>query len=376
MPGTLPSGHGTTGGHGWERARTVHFSSVNADDALAPVPLTSRPLNAETPLPDLTRGLTPSHSFYVRSHFDIPRIDAAAWELAVGGAVESPSRLRLADLRALPARDVWMTLECAGNGRRAMDPLPPGIPWGFGAVGTARFTGIPLGLLLERAGVRSKAREVLFVGEDRGIVRSGDVVPFARSLPLDVARHPDTLLALSMNGRTLRPEHGYPARLIVPGWYAMASVKWLVAIEVLDAPFDGFFQRDDYVYADEQGSSRSTPVSLMRVRSVIGAPPDGAELAPGVVEVAGTAWSGHPPVSRVEVSVDGGTSWREAELGAAPSAYAARSWLYRARLDSGSHSILARATDSAGNVQPTEPIWNVHGYGNNVAHRIQVNVNG
>jgi sulfite oxidase len=347
---------------------------VNAKDAGAPVPLTSRPLNAETPLPGLTSALTPSRSFYVRSHFDIPRIGGEDWTLALEGAVERPTQLGLRDLLALPSRDVWMTLECAGNGRRAMDPVPPGLAWGFGAVGTARFTGVPLALLLDRARVRSDAEEVLFVGADRGAVESGRVVPFARSLPLDVARHPDTLLALAMNGLPLRPEHGYPARLIVPGWYAMASVKWLARIEVLTGRFDGFFQKDDYVYAGEEGSSRSTPVSLMRVRSVIGTPAEGAELPPGSVEIAGTAWSGQPPVVRVEVSVDGGTSWQDAELGSAPSPNAARPWWHRVRLDVGSHSILARATDSAGNVQPTEPIWNARGYGNNVTHRIEVNV--
>jgi DMSO/TMAO reductase YedYZ molybdopterin-dependent catalytic subunit len=348
---------------------------VKAEKALTPVPLTSRPLNAETPLPALTTALTPSRSFYIRSHFDIPHTDPGAWKLGLDGAVARPLQFGLDELLALPSQDVWMTLECAGNGRRAMDPAPPGLPWGFGAVGTAKFTGVPLALLLDRAEVRMEGNEVLFVGADRGAVRSGEVVHFARSLPLEVARHPDTLVALAMDGRPLQPEHGYPVRLVVPGWYAMASVKWLIRIEVLDAPFKGFFQSDEYVYADQEGSSRSIPVSLVRVRSVIGYPADGEGLSPGPVEVAGTAWSGHPPVVRVEVSVDGGTSWGDADLEEAPSAHAALPWRYRVRLDVGAYSIVARATDSAGNVQPTEPIWNVQGYGNNVAQRIRVNVN-
>jgi DMSO/TMAO reductase YedYZ molybdopterin-dependent catalytic subunit len=288
--------------------------------------------------------------------------------------VDRPIQLGLSDLLALPAREVWMTLECAGNGRRAMHPRPPGLPWGFGAVGTGRFTGVPLSFLLDQAGLRSEAREVVFVGADRGSVESGDTVPYARSLPLHVARHSDTLVALALNGRPLRAAHGFPARLIVPGWYAMASVKWLVGIQVLDTAFDGFFQKDEYVYV-ETGSDPE-PVTLMRVRSVIGTPADGAEVPPGFVEIAGSAWSGHPPVVEVEVSVDSGGSWHKAELGPAPSSNAARPWRYHVRLDAGSYTIMARATDHAGNTQPTDPIWNAHGYGNNVTHRVRLNVTG
>lgn len=337
--------------------------------------MTSGPLNAETPLPAMANPLTPTRSFYVRSHFEVPSIDPRTWRLHLDGAVEHPGRFALSELRKLPRRDLWVTLECAGNGRGAMKPLPPGLPWGFGAVGTARFTGVPLSLVLERAAPRSEAREVLFVGADRGRVEPGEVVPFARSLPLEVARHPDTLVALAMNGRPLSAAHGFPARLIVPRWYAMASVKWLVGIHVLDAQFEGFFQKDDYIYEDGASPYRSEPVSLMRVRSVIGTPADGAVIPPGLVQIAGTAWSGHPPVVLVELSVDGGTSWHRAELGRASSPYAARPWRCLLRLDSpGSYSVVARATDQAGNTQPMDPLWNARGYGNNVTHRIRLNV--
>jgi DMSO/TMAO reductase YedYZ molybdopterin-dependent catalytic subunit len=342
-------------------------------DPGGPITITQQPLNAETPLPALTRPLTPSRCFYVRSHFDVPRIDPETWMLRVDGVVDRPTRLRLRDLLGLPTREVWVTLECAGNGRRAMDPRPPGLPWGFGAVGTGRFTGVPLSLVLDQVGLRPEAREGVCVGADRGTLPSGDVVPFARSIPLDVANHPDTLVALALNGRPLRAEHGSPARLIVPGWYAMASVKWLVGVRVVDAPFEGFFQKDEYVYVEGEGAD-PRPVSLMQVRSVIGAPVDGAEFPPGSVEVAGTAWSGYPPVVEVEVSVDGGSSWHRAELGPAPSPYAARPWRCRVRLHAGSYTIMARATDHAGNTQPAEPVWNARGYGNNVTHRIRVTV--
>jgi DMSO/TMAO reductase YedYZ molybdopterin-dependent catalytic subunit len=177
-----------------------------------------------------------------------------------------------------------------------------------------------------------------------------------------------------MNGLPLRAEHGFPARLVVPRWYAMASVKWLVEIRVLDAPFEGFFQKDEYVYVVDEERPSPRPVTLMRVRALIGTPEDGAEVLPGVLEIAGSAWSGHPPVTRVEVSVDGGDSWSEAELGPAPSSYAARPWRYQARVDSGSYFVVARATDRAGNTQPTVAPWNARGYGNNVTHGIRITV--
>jgi DMSO/TMAO reductase YedYZ molybdopterin-dependent catalytic subunit len=338
---------------------------------LPPVPISSQPLNAETPLAALGEPLTPDRSFYIRAHFDVPSLDANSWRLHVRGAGRGELALALSDLTSLSTRDVVVTLECAGNGRRWMEPTPPGLAWGFGAVATARFTGVPLSAVLERARLGSHGREVLFVGADRGTVESGGVAPFARSLPVEVARHPDTILAWEMNGRPLPVEHGFPVRLIVPRWYAMASVKWLVGVEVLDLPFQGYFQKDDYVYADEDGLM--APVRLMRVRSVIATPSEGADVPPGLVDVAGTAWSGHPPVARVDVSVDGGTSWGRAELGSSPSPYAARPWRIRIPLEPGPQVIMARATDRVGDTQPLEPVSNARGYGNNVIHRVRVN---
>jgi DMSO/TMAO reductase YedYZ molybdopterin-dependent catalytic subunit len=338
---------------------------------LPPVPISSQPLNAETPLAALGDPLTPDRSFYIRAHFDVPSLDADGWRLHVRGAGLGELALALSDLTRFSTREVVVTLECAGNGRRWMEPTPPGLAWGFGAVATARFTGVPLSAVLERARLGSHGREVLFVGADRGPVESGGVAPFARSLPVEVARHPDTILAWEMNGRPLPVEHGFPVRLIVPRWYAMASVKWLVGVEVLDHPFQGYFQKNDYVYADEDGLI--APVRLMRVRSVIATPSEGADVPTGLLDVAGTAWSGHPPVVRVDVNVDGGTSWRRAELGSSPSPYAARPWRIRIPLQPGPRVIMARATDRAGDTQPLEPVSNARGYGNNVVHRVRVN---
>jgi DMSO/TMAO reductase YedYZ molybdopterin-dependent catalytic subunit len=279
------------------------------------------------------------------------------------------------DLQTLPERTAIVTLEWAGNGRTRMNPVPPGTPWAYGAVGTARFTGTPLHLLLDQAGVGAEAIEVVFTGADQGEVEPGRVTRFARSLPLDVARHPDILLAWAMNGEPLPLQHGFPLRLIVPRWYGVASVKWLVGITVLSRPFEGYFQRESYVYVGERGTPEGTPVTLVRVRGVIGRPSDESKLPLGPVEVAGTAWAGTGPISRVEVSADDGRSWAEAALGTVPSPYAATPWRFVwVPPGPGTYTLMARATDSAGNTQPVEPVWNVYGYGGNVVHRIRVTV--
>lgn len=346
-----------------------------AEKPLKLVPVEARPFNAETPMQALAEPLTPIHLFYVRNHFQVPRIKAETWRLAVDGAVMRPHQMSLKDLQSFPERTVTVTMECAGNGRTRMVPVPSGTPWACGAVGSASFTGTPLHLLLERAGLRSEAVEVVFAGADLGEVEPGRTEVFARSLPLALARQPDVLVAWGMNGEPLLPEHGHPLRLVVPRWYGMASVKWLVTISVLPEPFKGYFQRERYVYSGESGTPEATPVTLMRVRAVIGRPADGAELAPGRVEVAGTAWSGAGPIARVEMSVDDGHSWAEAELGTALSTYAATPWRFLWLPSSpGKYALVARATDDAGNTQPPGPVWNAYGYGNNVVHRVRVAV--
>ena len=346
-----------------------------AEESLKLVPVEATPFNAETPMPALAEVLTPSDLFYVRNHFDLPQIDEAGWRLTVDGEVDRPLELSMEDLRSLAARTVAVTMECAGNGRTRMSPVPSGTPWAFGAVGSARFSGIPLYLVLDRAGVRPGAIEVAFEGADRGEVEPGRVESFARSLSLSAARHPEVLLAWGMNGQPLAPEHGFPLRLVVPRWYGMASVKWLVGLRVLSEPFGGYFQRRRYVYSGEEGTPEAAPVTLMRVRAVIGRPVDGAELAPGPTEVAGTAWSGVAPIRRVEVSVDAGRSWTEAQLGSPLSPYAALAWRFLwVSSGPGEHTVMARATDGAGNMQPLQPVWNVYGYGNNVVHSVRVTV--
>jgi len=254
-----------------------------------------------------------------------------------------------------------------------MVPVPSGTPWTYGAVSTATFTGAPLYLLLNQAKIGSEAVEVAFVGADEGEVEPRRLIPFARSLPVNAANDPDTLVAWAMNGEPLPTEHGFPMRLVVPRWYGVASVKWLVRITALSRPFDGYFQRERYVYVGERGTPEGAPVALMRVRAIIARPADGAEVALGPVEVVGVAWSGSGQISRTELSTDGGRSWTEAELGTPPSSYAATPWRFLWSPPRPSiYILMARATDSAGNTQPLHSLWNAHGYGNNVVHRVRV----
>jgi DMSO/TMAO reductase YedYZ molybdopterin-dependent catalytic subunit len=338
------------------------------------VPVETRPFNAETPLDALAEPLTPTDSFYVRNHFDVPTLDEREFRLRVGGLVRRPLELSLEELRGFPERSVVATLECAGNGRALMAPPPKGTPWRFGAVSTARFTGTSLHNVLEKArGLLPAAVEVLFAGADRGEVSPGRAVTFERSLPPEVALRQDVLLAWQMNGEPLAPDHGRPLRLVVPGWYGVASVKWLVEISGIDRPFDGYYQREKYVYEGEPGTPDGEPVAAMRVRAAIAQPADGEKLATGPVQVTGTAWSGAGTVARVEVSSDGGRTWAEAALGTADSVYAAAPWRFTWIPPApGDYVLVARATDSAGNIQPLEPVWNSHGYGNNVAQRVKV----
>lgn len=348
------------------------------------VPRQTAPFNAETPMRALAEPITPTRRFYVRSHFDVPALEPEAWRLRLGGAVARPEVLSLAHLRELPPARGVVTLECAGNGRTALAPRPSGVPWAYGAVGTAEFAGASLAALLERAGLAPDAREVLFVGADAGEVRPGRREAFRRSLPLEAARHPDTLLAWEMNGEPLTPAHGAPLRLVVPGWYGMASVKWLVGIEVLREPFTGWYQRREYVYAGpgdlpdgEPDLRGAEPVTRIRVRSVFAAPEDGETLPPGPIDLAGSAWSGGGAIRRVEVSWDGGRTWSEAAVRAPRSPHGAATWRLRwSPPRPGAYTLMVRARDTSGAVQPLEPVWNRLGYGNNGVHRIRVTVRG
>ena len=274
------------------------------------------PLNCETSLPALVGGVVmPNARFYVRNHFQIPRLDPAVWRLNVTGLVDRPLSLSLRDLSNMPAQTRVVTLECAGNGRAYLNPRVKGEQWNFGAVSTAEWTGVPLSEVLDRAGVKQSAQQVLFRGTDSGTVDgAGESIHFERSLGLHDARDSDVLLAYAMNGEALPIQHGYPLRVIVPSWYAVASVKWLAEIELIGEPFQGHYQTGAYFYEwQRDGGIVREPVTLQRVRSLITEPEADAGMARGEITVRGVAWSGAAPISRVDVSVNGGP-WQAARL--------------------------------------------------------------
>ncbi len=336
----------------------------------------AEPLNCEVPAGLLGGEVTPTARFYRRNHFAMPVLDAETWRLSVGGLVDRALSLSLAELTRLPAETEVVTLECAGNSRRMYQPPAPGEQWGFGAVSTAEWTGVPLAEVLRRAGVRPGAREVIFGGADRGTIDGApDAIHFERSLPVAGAAESGALLAWAMNGQPLPVRHGYPLRLVMPGWYAVASVKWLSSIRVVDEPFGGFFQTDRYIYERERnGTETREPVRLQQVRALITRPPAGQELPCGSLIIRGVAWSGVAPVERVEVSVGNGP-WQKASLVGVAAAHGWQQWEFLASgLRPGETSIRARAADLSGRIQPEQPEWNRRGYGGNFIHEVVVRV--
>ncbi len=331
------------------------------------------PLNCETSIPALIGGVVmPNARFYVRNHFASPIIDASGWRLQVGGLVERRLTLSLPELTRLPSDTRVVTLECAGNGRHTLIPSVEGEPWRFGAVSTAEWTGVPLVEILDRAGVLSTATELLFRGADHGTVENAQEIHFERSLSVDSARVGDALLAYAMNGEPLPLQHGYPVRLIVPGWYGVASVKWLTDIEATDEPFYGYFQADKYWYETAQGDRE--PVTLQRVRALISEPSDRDSVPTGSITVRGVAWSGAAPIARVELSVDDGP-WQPARLIGERQPHRWQWWELITEVSrAGPIAIRARATDLAGEMQPDIPPWNRHGYGNNAIQQVRVTV--
>ena len=332
--------------------------------------------NHGMPAEALRYDLTPVGLHYLLIHYDIPAIAPQEWRLRLGGAVDRPLELTLDELRARPAASRTVTLECAGNGRARLEPRPISQPWLVDAVGTAEWTGTPLAPLLAEAGLSPDAVEVAFTGADHGIER-GIEQDYARALPLAAALAEDVILAYEMNGVPLPPQHGYPLRLVVPGWYGMAQVKWLTGIEVLDRPFEGFQNAVAYrlkVEADDVGE----PVTRILPRALMIPPgyPDFMSRTrfakPGEHLLTGRAWSGWGPVDRVEVSTDGGLTWADADLGPLGDAYAWRSWRHRWTAVPGRYELLARATDRVGHVQPVDQPWNRQGMANNMTQRVAV----
>ncbi|MGI8553190.1 MAG: sulfite oxidase [Dehalococcoidia bacterium] len=333
------------------------------------------PRNAEATLDALREARTPLENFYMRNHFAMPRLSVNDWQLQVTDAVRRPRTLSLDDVRRLPSRTITATLECAGNDRGGLAPLPKGESWTSGAVSTGEWSGVALRDVLDQAGLDADAIEILAIGADRGKPQGSDEeLSFARSLPRGKALDPDTLLAYELNGAPLPHEHGGPVRLLVPDWYGMASVKWLLQISGLRQPFGGYFQRENYVL-ELPGQAGYEPLREMRVKSLITNPAAGEVLALGTHRVSGIAWSGHGAIRQVEVSTEGEGPWQPAHLLGKPTPHAWRQWEFPWEVGQpGRHALRARATDLPGNRQPDLPQWNRLGYANNAIQVVMVEI--
>lgn len=332
--------------------------------------------NRGMPLEALRYDVTPPGLHYLLVHFDIP--DAAdVGALALAGLFERGGVLTMPQLLAMPQKTVRVTLECAGNGRGQLAPRYPSVPWLEEGVSTAEWTGVPLRFVLERAGLRTSARELVFHGADRGF-DAGVEHHFARSLVLAEAMRDDVLVAHAMNGAPLAPQHGAPLRLVVPGWYGMASVKWLRAIEAIDRAFDGVQQARSYHFRRDPGE-QGEPCTRMRVNSLMVPPgiPDfysrKRSVAAGTTTIRGRAWSGAAPIVRVELGVDG--AWEQATIEPSTHPHAWTGWRATWHATPGEHVLSCRAADALGNVQPLAAPWDLSGFGNNGVQRIIVSVN-
>jgi sulfite oxidase len=340
----------------------------------------ARFLDLETPPEFFRTWITPVPHFFVRNHMSEPSsLDAESWRLSISGEVERPLTLTLSDLRTMSANSVTNTLECAGNGRAFQQPHVPGIQWAKGAVGNATFSGPRLRDILQHAGVKATGKHVMFHGLDEV---PGKVPPFIRSIPIEKALDADTLIATHMNGGALSNNHGFPARALVPGWVGSASVKWLSEIKVLDKEFDGNFMKPGYRMpnyplqpGDPLNVDDSHVITALNVKSLISAPLEGSTVRSRALQIQGAAWAGEAEIVRVEVSTDSGVSWQTAKLGRQQAKFAWRLWSYRwTAPNPGSYTIMSRATDSQGRVQPASAEWNPGGYLYNATDRVKVHV--
>jgi len=318
------------------------------------------PLNLEMPFETLGGFITPTKLFYVRTHFPIPKIDKNKWRLRIEGEVGKSFEINFDELIKLESRKIPATLECAGNNRSFLEPKVKGVQWRLGGVGNAEWTGVPLSILLDRAGVKSTAREIILEGADRGKLEDPKSPPgemnFARSIPMKKAS--DVLLAYKMNDVDLPAENGFPVRAIVPGWYAVASIKWLKRIIVTDKPFNGYYQTLDYSYWRREGElAELVPLREMQIKAEIARPSEGETVpANSNARVRGTAWTGDGEIMKVEISSDDGATWNEAKLlgESKPNSWRLWEFNWKTPARAGKATLVARATDSNGRTQPIE----------------------
>jgi DMSO/TMAO reductase YedYZ molybdopterin-dependent catalytic subunit len=332
----------------------------------------SRPVNLETRLADLTSFQTPDDLFFVRNNYDAAPIDPAQWSVKIEGEVDNPMVVRLDDLRKLPMVTEAVTLECAGNGRAFHKPRASGIQWEHGAVGTQQWKGVRLADVLALAKPRAAARHVAFDGADKP--PTPQAPDFIRSVPLWKARESHTMIAIEMGGKPIAHLHGGPARVIVPGFVGSASVKWLERIMLLPDEFDGFYMKSNYTAPRADDDKQVYSLQSLEVKSIIVAPADGAKLTPGKATVWGWAWSGEGELTGLDVSTDGGQTWKAAAFSGQWDRYSWRRWEYAWDAASGAHTLMARATDSFGRVQPSSRASNRLGYRWNVIHAVKVDV--
>ncbi|MEP6696110.1 MAG: sulfite oxidase [Pseudonocardiales bacterium] len=363
-----------------ELAAISHPSRVaEAGEGVSTEELQLAARNHGLPLEALRLDLTPPGLHYLLTHYDIPFIDPAAYRLTVDGLVDTALSLDLDAIRSLPRVSTVVTFECAGNGRALLTPRPVSQPWLVEAVGTARWTGTPLAPLLREASLHGRAVDVVFTGADHGVER-GVEQDYQRGLSVTEALRDDVLLAYEMNGAPLLPQHGSPLRLVVPGWYGMAQVKWLTRVTVAAEPFDGYQMRAYRLrqHADDEG----VPLTRIAPRALLVPPgfPDfmsrARVLNAGPTVIEGRAWSGWSPVERVDVSVDGGCTWASADVHPAPDRWGWTRWHWKWDAVDGDYLLSARATDASSRRQVTDASWNRGGFANNSVQRVPVTVIG
>lgn len=350
-------------------------SQSNSNDNLSLNTIGESPYVGETPPDALASWLTPNPLFYVRSQFDYPNTDEKSWELHLEDPNGQEIKFNLDEIKKLPRHSIPVTLECAGNNRSDLNPTTPGNQFSDGAISNAIWSGTSLNSLLSKIKLPGNVVEMLFQGSDIGSpAKNRPPEPYLRSLPIKLARHPDTLLAYEMNGETLPIEHGYPVRLIVPGWYGMAHVKWLERISTLTEPFSGYFQGDKYVLRYRDGTEK--PVQEMQVKSTITSPIKNENIkCCSNYYMNGHAWSGRSSIAKVEISVDQGRTWRLAKLHGPSDSYSWQSWTYEWTPKApGEYTLLSRATNNKGTQQPLESTWNELGYQVNGIQSVSVKV--
>jgi DMSO/TMAO reductase YedYZ molybdopterin-dependent catalytic subunit len=332
----------------------------------------SRPINLETPLAELTSYHTPDRLFFVRNNLDSPAIDPARWTLGIEGEVDRPLVLKLDDLRKLPMVTEDALLECAGNGRAFHRPRASGIQWEYGAVGNQSWRGVRLADVLAMAAVRPAGRHVAFDGADRP--PTPQAPDFIRSIPLWKAWDAHTIIALEMGGAPLPQLHGGPARMLVPGFVGSASIKWVERITLLPEEFDGFYMKSNYTAPRADNEKEVYSLQSLEVKSAIVAPREGAKLSAGSATVWGWAWSGEGELTGIDVSTDGGQTWTAGRFVGPWQRYSWRKWEFSWDARPGAHTLMARATDSLGRVQPSSRAFNRLGYRWNVIHAVTVDV--